>query len=104
MQSLKLWDVAHPDHQELVKQRVLARQKGEDVPYHYELKIECKNRDTRWLDMTVGFIDWKGSKAIIGSAIDITERKEAVARLAESEKEHRAILQNLPDPVCINSR
>ena len=96
LQSLKLWDVAHPDHRELVMQRALARQKGEDVPFHYELKIQCKNGDTRWLDMTVGFIDWKGSQAIIGSAIDITERKEAVARLAESEKEHRAILQNLP--------
>jgi PAS domain S-box-containing protein len=96
LQSLKLWDIAHPDHRELVKQRALARQKGEDVPYHYELKIQCNNGDTKWLDMTVGTIDWKGSMAIIGSAIDITERKEAVARLAESEKEHRAILQNLP--------
>ena len=96
LQSLKLWDIAHPDHRELVMQRALARQKGEDVPFHYELKIQCKNRNTKWLDMTVGFIDWKSNQAIIGSAIDITERKEAVARLAESEKEHRAILQNLP--------
>ena len=35
--------LAHPDYQDLVLQRALARMRGESVPPHYELKFQRKD-------------------------------------------------------------
>jgi PAS domain S-box-containing protein len=84
--KLRFWDMVHPDFQEMVRQRGLARQRGEDVPSRYEFKIVRKDGEERWIDFTAGKIDWHGQPAAIGSAVDITERKQAEAKLIESER------------------
>ncbi len=79
--SMHFWDVVHPDDRELVRQRGLARLRGENIPPHYEFRIVRKDGTIRWIDFTSGKIQWQGITAAIGSAFDITERK-----LAEEEK------------------
>jgi PAS domain S-box-containing protein len=41
--AMDFWVVIHPDHRELVRQRGLARQRGEAVPLSYEVKILPKH-------------------------------------------------------------
>lgn len=92
----RFWDVVHPDHQELIRQRGLARQSGESVPERYEFKIVRSDGTERWIDFTTGKIDWQGEAAAIGSAFDITDRKIAEEKLQRSHAEYeRFFLEDL---------
>lgn len=42
---------------------------------HYELKFETREDGSRWFDVNSGLIDFEGSPAIIGTAVDVTARK-----------------------------
>ncbi len=76
MLKLKFWEIVHPDFREMIKQRGLARQRGEKIPNRYEFKIIKKNGEECWVDFTAGKINWKGKAASIGTATDITIRKQ----------------------------
>ncbi len=82
LQSVSIWDIAHPDFRNLVKQRATDRQKGDNAPSHYELKILCKDGSTKWLDFTAGTVTWKGKPAILTNAFDISQRKNAMETLS----------------------
>jgi len=86
--AMNFSDIVHPDFRELVRQRAQARQQGEPVPSRYELKILTKNGEERWIDLTVGMINFEGKPAILGTDFDITERKHA-------EEEMRALEEQL---------
>jgi len=75
----RFWDIVHPEDREAVRDRGLRRQRGEDVPARYEFRIVRKDGSVRWLDFTAGRIDWQGQPASVGTAFDITERKQAEA-------------------------
>ena len=88
--SMHFWDVVHPQYKALIRERGMARQRGEDVPVRYEFKIVRKDGTERWIDFTSGKIQWQGTSAAIASAFDITERKEAEE---EKEKLEEQLLQ-----------
>ncbi len=58
--SMSFWDVVHTDMRELVWERGLARQHGEEVPASYELKIVRKDGEERWLSFSAGRIELGG--------------------------------------------
>ncbi len=88
--GMKFWEVVHPDFRELIRQRGLARQKGENIPSRYEFKILSKNGIERWIDFAAAVINYQGVQAVLGTAFDITERKRgenlqsAVFRIAQA--------------------
>ena len=77
LQEINFWDVAHPDFREQVRNRGMARQRGEHPPMRYEIKILTKSMGERWLDFCDGRIEFEGRPAVLGTAFDITERKQA---------------------------
>lgn len=93
--ALKFWDTVHPDHRDLVHERGLARQRGEPVPARYEFKLLTKQGETRWVDFTAGVITYDGKPASLGTALDITERKQAEQALHDSRTQLRALLARL---------
>lgn len=100
-------EVVHPDFRELAKERLLARQRGEEVPSGYEIKIVTKTGQERWLYATAGLIQFDGEVAAIGTCYDITERRQAEEaletfsrRLLEAhETERRRIARELHDEI-----
>ncbi|GEM_PF-626804 len=102
--ALRFWDLIHPDCRELVRERGLARQRGEPVPDHYEVKIMRKDGEERWIDFAAGKIDWKGQLAVLGTAFDITERKRAEEKLQENEEKLRSLFEQLPIGVSLLDR
>lgn len=91
----KFWEIVHPDYRELIKERGLSRLKGEIVPPHYEFKILTKTGEERWLDFTVGLINFEGAPSGIGTAIDITEHKRTEALLIASTEQMRSLAAHL---------
>ncbi len=84
--KMPFWQVVHPDDRDLVKQRGLARQRGETVPSRYEIKVLTKDGQVRWVDFTASTILYKGETAGLGTAVDITERKLLEEQLVQSQK------------------
>jgi diguanylate cyclase (GGDEF)-like protein/PAS domain S-box-containing protein len=84
--AMRFWEVIHPDFQEWVRDRGMARQSGEQVPNRYEVKIRTKSGEARWVDFTAGGIEFDGQPAVLGTAFDITERKRAEEALEEQAR------------------
>lgn len=123
--SHNFWEFVHPEYRELIKERGLARLRGEDVPKRYVIKYLTKDGNARWADISADIIMFQGKPALIAMLADITDRKLAEEelqganeeltaaheelqaqllelqdqqiRLSESEKNYRTILENIQD-------
>ncbi|HEX3555236.1 MAG TPA: EAL domain-containing protein [Thermoanaerobaculia bacterium] len=79
------WDFAAPETQAALRDRALARLRGEPVPERYEVRIVTKDGRERWLDLTAALIELEeGQPATLATAVDVTERKLAEVALRES--------------------
>lgn len=87
-------DIVHPEFREIVLQRSLARQRGEKVPNRYEMKIVTKDGKTRWIDFSAAVIDYEGETAVLGIAIDVTDRKEAEDAWRRSDARFRRLVSS----------
>lgn len=89
--QMPFWQMIHPDFQAIVKERGLARQRGEAVPNRYELKIVTKEGEERWIDFMADFIYFEGQPAALGTGFDITDRKQAEAQLRATADRDRLL-------------
>ncbi len=70
-------ELIHPDDRALVKERAVARLRGEALIDEYEYRIISKSGAVRWVNMSAGLITYQERPAIIATIFDITDRKEA---------------------------
>jgi PAS domain S-box-containing protein/diguanylate cyclase (GGDEF)-like protein len=80
--KMQSWGLVHPDFREQSRALAAARMAGQDVPKRYEFQILTRSGEARWLDFTAGVITYEGQQAGLGTAYDITERKQHEATLA----------------------
>lgn len=85
--AMDFLDVVHPDFRGFAKQQAMVRREAEIAPARYEFKILTKNAEERWLDITAGTIEFEGALAGLGTAYDITERKQAEEALRKAKEE-----------------
>jgi len=78
------YSMVHPDDVERIKASSQQMLEGKDLS-PYEFRIVTKDGQTRWVIETVRSISFMGRKAVLGNAIDITERKEAEAEKLKLE-------------------
>ncbi len=96
--NLPYWELVHPDYRKLLMQRLQSRLHGEDVPNQYQFKVIVKGGIERWADFTGDIIHYRGEPALLGTAFDVTEVKEAHEQRLESERRHAEMIDFLPDP------
>lgn len=102
LSGMKFWQIVHPDFREVVRSWVTVRQNGEEnLPSRYELKIVTKAGTERWLDFTAGVIEYEGGTAILGTAIDITERKLTEQELQIQKKQLEELFETAPEGIVI---
>ncbi len=123
--KMDFWDAIHPDYQAILKDRGLARQRGEEVPNRYEVQYITRSGELRWVEVYAESIIFEGRPAAISMLIDITERKNSENELKaaneqlisaknellvkinelkeknsvieESKKDYQSIIENLQD-------
>lgn len=99
--SMDITRLIQADFQQLVVQRAQLRQQGQPVPEHYEFIMVTKAGDERWIDLSVGLIEFEGQPAVIGIGHDITERKSAEEALARERAVLDSAINLLPFPILL---
>lgn len=84
LENTDFWNIVHPDHRALVRDRETARQHGEIGPERYECRVVTRSGAERWLDLSTGGIELRGRQAVVASGLDITDRKQTDEALRRS--------------------
>jgi PAS domain S-box-containing protein len=97
MSRMKYWDLVHPDQRERSKSWAIDRERGLEVPGRFEAKLLTKDGSERWVDYSASIFDLRGAAAIVGTAVDITDRKmaEEESRRLEAQVQHAQKLESL---------
>jgi len=77
----------------------LARQRGDDVPSQYEVKILTKTGEVRWVEVNAYSITHNGQPAVAGTLFDITDRKQVANKVSQSEEQYRLLADNVHDVI-----
>jgi PAS domain S-box-containing protein len=83
--GMNFWDWVSPEYQDIIRERGLARQRGEKVLSRYEVKYRARDGREGWADFAAGLIEYGGKPAVIAVAFDITKRKKAEKALRKSQ-------------------
>jgi PAS domain S-box-containing protein len=97
LDEVNFWrEAIHPDDRQMVDDRVQQYLQGELPTYMIEARIIHKDGELRWMLVrsTVERDDSGQARRLIGSHMDITERKQTELTLRESEGRYRALFQN----------
>ena len=70
-----------PEHRGWARASRMRRIAGDLTPARFELQIQRKDGERRWLHFTGATVLWGGAPAGLGTAIDITDRMGAEAAL-----------------------
>ncbi|MHB8171415.1 MAG: PAS domain S-box protein, partial [Thermincolia bacterium] len=85
----------------VVEDNIEKRSSGHNV--RYQMRGIKKDKSIIYIEVHETQTDYNGKKAIIGTAHDITERKQAEQALRESEERYRRLLELSPEPTVVYS-
>ncbi|MHA2252025.1 MAG: PAS domain S-box protein [Candidatus Kariarchaeaceae archaeon] len=92
--------IIHPDDRGFVLNQISKKIAGhEDVVENYPYRVIHKNGEVRWVEIFSQTVSYKGRNAVFSSVIDITDKKNAEAKLEESEEKFRLLFENSFDPI-----
>jgi PAS domain S-box-containing protein len=104
MVGRKIFDFIHPDDRESVKSVGARLSTGKDVIPLYEFRTIRKNGETRTLEALITEIQYKGSPAVLGNLLDITERKHAEDELRRSHRFQQHLLDTAATAIFTTDR
>ncbi|MEW6658296.1 MAG: PAS domain S-box protein [Thermodesulfobacteriota bacterium] len=84
-------EFVHPDDREWVMKVITDRIQGREVPNAAYCRYFQKNGALRWAEIKTSDITWEGEPATLNCISDITEKKEMVEALRESEERYRTV-------------
>jgi two-component system, cell cycle sensor histidine kinase and response regulator CckA len=96
LEGMDYWLIYHPDYRALIRERSLARMRGETVPAQYEVKFLRKEGSVFDGEINAQAIQVRGEPGVQVWVRDITERKRAEEALRRSEKLLTNILSASP--------
>ncbi len=85
-QRIGLLDVIHPDDVAMVTKNLALRFAGGKQSINYELRFIRKNGEVGFAEVFGTLTQYMGQPAIIGTLIDVTERKDSMKRIQESQQ------------------
>ncbi|WP_115863958.1 PAS domain S-box protein [Halorussus litoreus] len=83
---MAVWDLVHEDDRERVRQLLADREIDDDARNHYQLRVRGKRDNVRYVELSVQTITYNGHLAYLGSARDVTERRERKRKVERQNK------------------
>jgi two-component system, sporulation sensor kinase E len=93
--------IIHPNYQTVANENIRLRVAGEVESVHYEAMGKVKDGSANWVEFYGSRTIFEDEPTIIGSMIDITERKIAEEELRASEKKYKLLFESNPVPLWI---
>jgi PAS domain S-box-containing protein len=103
LEQMYFFEVVHPDYREMVKERGMKRLRGNDETPTYEFKLICKDQSEKWVEITNTRVTLRNQSVVLGTAIDITERKQAEEQLKIEQAYFEKLFENSPEAIVITS-
>ncbi len=102
--KLTLMDIVHSDDLPIVKQRFQERLDGKIEDRNVIYRAIKKNGTLVYVEVYGVRTEFQGSQAVMGTVIDVTERKKTEDALQESESKFRSIAENAVDCIFIKDK
>ncbi len=99
--KLTLKDLVHPDDIELAMQRMQERLESRIEERSIAYKAVKKDGSLVYIEVYAQRTEFMGRPAVMGTVIDVTERKIAEDKLRLSEGLNRKLVENSPDIIAI---
>jgi len=96
--TMSFWDIIHPENFKHIKDRGLSKLITEVTPSRLELQILKKQGEEKWVNFAFSKIEYSGKPAIMGTAFDITEKKEADIQIRKNEIRFHDLFEHAPLP------
>ena len=93
----------HPDDREAVLAKVSSILETGEPVMDFEFRIVSESGRCEWVSARASLLDWEGSPAVVGILERISERKATLARLEESERRYRTLVDNIQEGVIVAS-
>ncbi len=94
-----VYKIFHESYLDAVRENVRIRIEGEVESVRYEAIGKRKDGTTNWIEIYGNRVLIGGKPAIIGSMIDISERKKAEEELRSSEQKYKLLFESSPMPM-----
>jgi PAS domain S-box-containing protein len=94
-------DLAYPEDRQLVAENVRRRVSGAVDEVRYELRGLCKNGTIIHVEVHGRRIEHGGKTGVMGTLIDITERRKAEEQLRLSEARFRSLVDHATDAIFL---
>jgi len=89
-------EFVHPDDRAAVTQTYTERLQGREVPDIFLCRYLTKDGALRWAEIRTSDITWEGEPATLNCISDITDKKEMVEALRQSEEKFRTFFEKAP--------
>ncbi|MEA2054374.1 MAG: PAS domain S-box protein [Candidatus Thermoplasmatota archaeon] len=101
--DFSFWNIIHPDDIKLIEGREKARKEGKEIPPLYQFRIITKDGKTKYVEVNTVPLSEKKAR-VLGIMRDVTERREVVKKLMNSERKYRNIFDSANDAIFLMSR
>jgi len=96
-------DIVHPTHHAMVDQNIRSRITGEVQSLRYEVRGKYRDGSIRDVEVFGSTVLLKGRPALIGTLLDITDRKRAEENVSRRNVLIETLLEHAPIGFAINS-
>ncbi|MGH8188473.1 MAG: two-component system sensor histidine kinase NtrB, partial [Steroidobacteraceae bacterium] len=79
-------DLVHASDRAGVEARRDARVRDETWEAHHEVRIQTRTGDECWIDLTTTQVVYESGAAVVGTGIDVTERKRLEQRMQQGQR------------------
>ncbi|MCB9423071.1 MAG: PAS domain S-box protein [Ardenticatenaceae bacterium] len=81
---------------------LLTKLRAQGVRTNYELQIKKSDGELIWVLLSIKPFNYQGEPALISTFLEITERKQTLQQLEDSQKRTRAVLESVTLPLIIS--
>ena len=99
-----IMDFIYPDERQRIAEIAQRRTAGEDVPDHYETRLLKKDGSALDVILYSTLVNYEGEVATQGAFLDITERKQVVEALRDSQQVLQTVMDNIPQSIFWKDR